>query len=157
MSHSVFKDQKKHQRFFARLSRPFFVGAASNLRKLLQSVNRFFILFSEQFLTRFSLALQLVLFRTRRAIIRTSACLATRFLNYFSEQFLTRFSLALQLVLFRTRRVIIRTSVCLATRFLNYFFRTISHPILTRFAARFVSNKAGDSTRIKKPRNFFMK
>jgi hypothetical protein len=62
----------------------FSVGAASNLRKLLQPVNRFFVLFfSEQFLIQIPLALQLVWFRTRRVIIRTSVCYATRFLNYF--------------------------------------------------------------------------
>jgi len=62
VSHSVFKDQKKHQRFLRPPQQAFFVGAVSNLRKLLQSVNRFFILFSEQFLIRFALALQLVCF-----------------------------------------------------------------------------------------------
>jgi len=33
-----------------------------------------------------------------------------------------------------------------STAFLKLFFRTISCPILTRFAARFFSGKAGDST-----------
>lgn len=86
VSHSVFKEQKKHQRFFPHIVRSFPVGAASNLRKEHRPVNRFFkLFFEEQFPIQISLASQLVLFRTRRVIIRISVCYATRFLNYFSK------------------------------------------------------------------------
>ena len=38
----------------------------------------------------------------------------------------------------------------------SIIFRTISRSNSANFAARFVVNKAGDSTHIKKPRNFFL-
>ncbi|MFA7369573.1 MAG: hypothetical protein WC334_08020, partial [Kiritimatiellales bacterium] len=41
--------------------------------------------------------------------------------------------------------------------FFKLFFRTISHPILTRFAARFVSNKAGHHTHLSLFGNPFFK
>ena len=76
---------------------------------------------------------------------------------FFKNNFLTQISLALQRVLFRTRRVIIRTSVWLTTRFLNYFWRTISCLFQRALQLVFVSDKAGDSTQIKKPCNVFWK
>jgi len=43
-----------------------------------------------------------------------------------------------------------------STAFFKLFFRTISCSNSANFAARFVVNKAGDSTHKKKPRNFFL-
>jgi len=43
-----------------------------------------------------------------------------------------------------------------STAFFKLFFRTISCSNSANFTARFAVNKAGDSTHIKNPRNFFL-
>jgi hypothetical protein len=55
------------------------------------------------------------------------------------------------------RRVTYANCFSRSTAFFNLFFRTISHSNLTRFAARFVSNKAGHHTHISLSCNPFFK
>ena len=96
VSHSVFKDQKKHQRFFSPPQQAFFVGAASNLRKLLQSVNRFFKLFSEQFSCSIPTRLSARFVSNKAGHHTHISLLGNPFFKLSSEQFshsiLTRFT-----------------------------------------------------------------
>jgi hypothetical protein len=99
------------------------VGAADKLCYSHRPVNRFFYLFFEnKFSLDFHPLARLVLFRTRRVIIRTSVCYATRFFKNFSQnKFSLDFHPLARLVLFRTRRVIVRGKKNGATLFTKNF------------------------------------
>jgi hypothetical protein len=122
VSHSVFKDQKKHQRFFHLPKQAFPVGAKDKLRQPSFSVNRFFNYFFQNKAPFDSLSAFAAGFVSNKAGHPTHLRLHC---NPFFELFFrtvsrpkgTRFAT----VLFRTRRVIVRIKKIRATPF-SFFF-----------------------------------
>jgi hypothetical protein len=116
VSHSVFKEQKKHQRDYL-FQQAFLLERRITYANCFSRSTAFFVLFFRtiyhSILTRFAAC-----FVSNKAGHHTHLSLfGNPFFKLFSEQFIIRFSLASQRVLFRTRRVIVRIKKNHATFF----------------------------------------